>query len=1423
MKQTLSIIIRGVAVVLFFMSLLSSPAVTYASLSADGLVEIARAYLRDHAAEYSLKPDLSDLKLLRVSAGLEADRVLFQQTYKEIPVYGDYVSVIISRKPDFPPSVTSSYDPYVKVSSTTPSIGLDTALSKAEAAIGGAGHIRGNPHTELFVYPRDRSGKNAVYTLVWQVTILKDDPPGNWDIVVDALSGEILGKFDRAIRGQSSLNQEAVASPSPSVSATQDPVVLVETGTTTRVSVSTDGTQGNDLSDTPRISADGRYVVFESWASNLVSGDTNGTDDIFVRDQQTGQTSRVSIATDGTQGNGGVDRPTISADGRYVVFRSAASNLVSGDTNSRPDIFVRDRQTNQTSRVSVATNGTQGNDYSDEPAISSDGRYVVFESWASNLVSGDTNGQQDVFIRDRQTGQTSRVSVATNGTQGNGGSYWSTISADGRYVAFVSSASNLVSGDTNGQQDVFIRDQQLGQTSRVSVATNGTQGNDGSYRTTISADGRYVAFASYASNLVNGDTNGYLDVIVRDRQTGQTSRVSVATDGAQGNDLSDRPSISADGRYVVFESWASNLVSGDTNGQQDVFIHDRQTGQTSRVSIATNGTQGNGGSYWSTISGDGRYVAFASSASNLVSGDTNGVYDVFVHDRGIASDLITVKGSWVYRDKKGVRQPLPYVRVEIWDANPSSPGELLDTTWASSVGYFETVVVSDEVDGPDIYLVAYTTDDYSVRVTPSLSFPYDAHLSPSEDTWYNVSGTLDVGEQLWKWYDPNPDAAAYIYDLIADEAWSYLMDEADWNNQFNLPVLWSPDSTDGPYYDDASEVIHLHGEQGWDPDVTLHEYGHFIMDKTYSQYPPTPNCEDHPWAAPTSLGCAWSEGWADFLQGAIQYDYNYCGTVPSGTKCYNMELPEESPYGAEVEGAVAASLWDIYDDSITAESWDSIGLFFRPIWNIFYDHDPKDVNEFENRWLNSSNGYNAEVQAIFAHHGIGINLLKNPSFEDDANNDGKPDVWSTSNKFTRSTEIPAIDGSYVGRFRATDNSGANSTQTVLNLTAGTTYNFSGSVNIPTQGDTTFTFKIQVIWKNASGSNISTTLVKNYTATTSGWNQATKAMVAPAGTVNAVVKMVASSLNGSIYVDNFFFGGSTGPNTYTLTVNKTGTGSGTVTSNPAGINCGSDCSEAYAPNTSVTLTATADSGSNFTGWSGDCIGNTCTVTMTADTSVTANFDLASTGDLIFANSFEDDDCFTTQWSSCVDDGGDLNFNGPPLVATGSVSMSVIIDDNHVVYVASDHPIAEPRYRARFYFDPNSISMVNGDNHMIFIGYSGTSTQVVRVLFRRYSNNYQVRAALVNDGTSWTNSSWFTIADGPHYLEIDWKASTASGANNGGLTFWIDGVQKANLTGIDNDTRKIDQARLGAVNGIDSGTRGTYYFDDFVSTRTTYIGP
>jgi uncharacterized membrane protein len=397
-----------------------------------------------------------------------------------------------------------------------------------------------------------------------------------------------------------------------------------------RVSVDPSGVQGNGASNSCAISADGRYVAFYSAASNLVTGDTNGQSDVFVRDRQTGATTRVSVDSAGTQGNGGSERPAISSDGRYVAFYSSASNLVTGDTNGKWDVFIHDRQDGTTTRVSVDTAGAEGNGDSWSSVISSDGRYVAFYSVASNLVTGDTNGQPDVFVRDRQSGTTTRVSVDSAGTQGNYGSSGCAISADGRYVAFFSTANNLVAGDTNNANDVFVHDRQDGTTTRVSVDSSGVQGNGSSESPAISADGRFVTFYSDASNLVTGDTNGTWDVFLRDRQSGTTTRVSVDSAGTQSNGMSFSRGISADGRYVTFYSIASNLVTGDTNGKWDVFMRDAQSGTTTRVSVGSAGTQGSGDSKVPAISADGRYVAFESVASNLVTGDTNGQSDVFV-------------------------------------------------------------------------------------------------------------------------------------------------------------------------------------------------------------------------------------------------------------------------------------------------------------------------------------------------------------------------------------------------------------------------------------------------------------------------------------------------------------------------------------------------------------------------------------------------------------------------------------------------------------------------------------------------------------------------------------------------------------------------------------------------------------------------
>jgi len=287
-----------------------------------------------------------------------------------------------------------------------------------------------------------------------------------------------------------------------------------------------------------------------------------------------------------------------------------------------------------TTRVSVDSAGNEANGASYSPAMSVDGRYVAFASAGSNLVPGDTNGTDDMFVHDRQTGATERVSVDSLGKQANASSGSSAISDDGRYVGFGSYASNLVPGDTNGNSDVFVHDRQTAGTTRVSVDSAGNQGNGPSESPAMSANGRYVSFGSGSSNLVPGDTNGFGDIFVHDRHTGTTTRASVDSAGNQGNGHSWSPAISADGRYVAFQSDASNLVSGDTNGTSDIFVHDRQTGVTRRVTVDSAGNQGNSGSGGRDISADGRYVAFESVASNLVPGDTNGVSDIFAHDRG---------------------------------------------------------------------------------------------------------------------------------------------------------------------------------------------------------------------------------------------------------------------------------------------------------------------------------------------------------------------------------------------------------------------------------------------------------------------------------------------------------------------------------------------------------------------------------------------------------------------------------------------------------------------------------------------------------------------------------------------------------------------------------------------------------------------
>jgi Tol biopolymer transport system component len=414
-----------------------------------------------------------------------------------------------------------------------------------------------------------------------------------------------------------------------------------------RVSLDSNGVEGNWGSGSSVLSADGRYVVFTSWATNFVASDTNDWIDIFVRDRVAGTTERVSVDSNGAEGILGdwefpVYTMAISTDGNIVAFDSDFVNLVANDTNGMPDVFIHDRTSGITERVSVDPSGTEGDAGGQGVTMSADGRYVCFGSGSTNLVPGDTNGTGDVFVHDRSTGITERISVDSSGSEGNGNSGESAISADGRFVAFTSWASNLVAGDTNGIEDIFVRDLAAGTTERVTVDSSGLQANGVSRFPSISSDGGCVAFVSGADNLVAGDRNKYWDAFVRDRSAGTTERASVHSSGHEGDNSSNFPSISGDGSLVAFQSYADNLVPGDTNASGDVFLRDRFAQTTTLISRNAFGDLGNLSSGTPSFSSDGKNVSFYSDASNLIPGDTNSEYDIFV------CMLDRVKSHWIH-------------------------------------------------------------------------------------------------------------------------------------------------------------------------------------------------------------------------------------------------------------------------------------------------------------------------------------------------------------------------------------------------------------------------------------------------------------------------------------------------------------------------------------------------------------------------------------------------------------------------------------------------------------------------------------------------------------------------------------------------------------------------------------------------------
>jgi hypothetical protein len=436
---------------------------------------------------------------------------------------------------------------------------------------------------------------------------------------------------------------------------------------TIRASVNSQGGQAFGDSREASISADGRFVAFSSESGNLVPGDNNFVTDIFVHDRQTGQTVRVNVDDQGNQAvDGDSVEPVISGDGRWVAFTSSASNLLGEPlpvTVPRPQVYVHDRQTGRTFMVSDPANGFPDG-RADEPAISADGHYVAFRSDAENLVGSlDGNGFSDVFFHNLFNGVNSLASVGPDNQSANGPSSQPAVMSDvvppgeqARHsVAFVSEATNLAGTDTNGVADVYLREVAASgafvRTSRVSVRFQRVCGelagrpfcfnvpiqpNGPSANPDISLDGNLVAYDSEASNLVAGDTNGHRDVFLSDRTAATTIRVSVAADGTQGDDDSRAPALE-DG-LVAFESFATNLVPGGSNGALQLFVRS-SLGPVSQVSFSGNGIEANSQSIGPDLAcrTDPTFpitlrcdIAFSSVADNLVANDTNGDRDAFV-------------------------------------------------------------------------------------------------------------------------------------------------------------------------------------------------------------------------------------------------------------------------------------------------------------------------------------------------------------------------------------------------------------------------------------------------------------------------------------------------------------------------------------------------------------------------------------------------------------------------------------------------------------------------------------------------------------------------------------------------------------------------------------------------------------------------
>ena len=445
----------------------------------------------------------------------------------------------------------------------------------------------------------------------------------------------------------------------------------------------------NDDSGRSSFSADGRLLVFESAATNLVPGDTGGQGDIFLRDLQSGSTVRISSGLVSSEANSFSANPDISADGTKIVFESLADNLANGDSNAASDVFIFDIVSNQTIRLSVSSTGTDTDGASVAPKISRDGSVVAFTSAATNLVSGDINQATDVFITHVLGNTTSLVSSSASGIQGNSDSWDARPTLqDGARVFFNSFADNLVSNDTNGTNDIFVKNITTGSVDRVNTSSSGNQANDLSRLEAVTPDGRYVLFQSYADNLVANDTNQVRDLFRKDTVSGEVVRVNTASDGTEANAETSTGFLSANGRFVVFESAATNLSPNDANGSDDVFVKDLASGKVAKLSADIVGRALDASSSVSGISDDGRFIAFRTAAPGVTFDDAGDQTDIFTVPNPLYFNAPTVTVAARAIDRGVTLQAPDLFTIADADNDPIAEVELFDRNSDSNSGYF---------------------------------------------------------------------------------------------------------------------------------------------------------------------------------------------------------------------------------------------------------------------------------------------------------------------------------------------------------------------------------------------------------------------------------------------------------------------------------------------------------------------------------------------------------------------------------------------------------------------------------------------------------------------------------------------------------------------------------------------------------------